>query len=259
MENSDLYKFLDDIEKYSKFEIKKKIYSLTEEANIDFLFDLKIETYSYYKYKFIELHPEKVIKAGYRTNFNNKEILRNNITYPWIYKVQYFNDSINESNQETFNFYKKLESALDSFWYVNSLSEIDEIVSKLHNYNGIITEFLIKQLDALNEKSVKVNVEKEEELEVDLSGTTIGNKILFLHKLGVIDFLRESEPFNMSVNKLATLLSAITDVDAKSLQPVLNPLIYDKEIVNKNNPYYNPKNVQKVEQSLINLGYNLNK
>jgi hypothetical protein len=64
----------------------------------------------------------------------------------------------------------------------------------------------------------------------------------------------------MSVNKLATILSAITDVDAKSLQPVLNPLITEtKEIINKNNPYYLKKNVDKVEQTLIQLGYILKK
>ena len=262
MENSDLYTFLDNIDKYSKFEIKKKIYSLTEEADIEFLFDLKMETYRYYKYKYIQLHPEKVIKTGFRTDFNNRQILRNNLTYPWVYKDNYINNPTSELNEHTIKFFKKFESAIDVFWYVNNLSVIDDIVNKLYDYNGLITEFLFKQLDALNEKTKNIQAEKEEEieLEIDLSGTTIGNKILFLHKLGVIDFLRESEPFNMSVNKLATILSAITDVDTKSLQPVLNPLISEiKEIVNKNNPYYNPKNVQKVEQTLIQIGYTLKK
>ena len=257
MENSELYTFLDNIDKYSKFEIKKKIYSLTEKADIDFLFDLKIETYRYYKYKFIQLHPKKVIKYGYRTDFKDKKILHSNLSYPWAYRNSFFDVSSDESKEEEKKFFKKFESAIDVFWHVNNLSVIDEIVNNLHVYNGLISELLYKQLNALNEKTIQI--EKEIELEIDLSGTTIGNKILFLHKLGVIDFLRESEPFNMSINKLATILSAITDVDTKSLQPVLNPLITDKEILNKNHPYYNEKNVLKVEQTLINLGYDLKK
>ena len=73
-----------------------------------------------------------------------------------------------------------------------------------------------------------------------------------------IDFLRKQQPFNTSVNSLATILSAITGEKSVTLQPMLNPML-SKKVVDKNNPMNSTKTVEKVESQLINIGFNLNK
>ena len=94
---------------------------------------------------------------------------------------------------------------------------------------------------------------------IDLSDTTATEKIIYLQKLGVIDFLRTKQPFLSSINSLATVLSAITGVhpETKHIQSMLNPII-SKEAGQKNNPLNSKNTVSKVEKQLINIGFNLN-
>ena len=93
---------------------------------------------------------------------------------------------------------------------------------------------------------------------MDLSNTKAIDKILYLHKLGIIDLLRNQQPFNTTINSLATILSAITGEKSVTLQPMLNPML-SKKVVDKNNPMNSTKTVEKVESQLINIGFNLNK
>lgn len=103
----------------------------------------------------------------------------------------------------------------------------------------------------------KSNILKVELPEIDLSNTKAIDKILYLHKLGIIDFLRRQEPFNTSVNSLATILSAITGEKSGTLQPMLNPML-SKKVDDSNNPLNSIKAVDRVESQLINIGFNLN-
>jgi hypothetical protein len=105
---------------------------------------------------------------------------------------------------------------------------------------------------------LKNNVIKNEVIEsepIDLSDTTATEKIIYLQKLGVIDFLTNKN--NVSINGLATVLSAITGAKIETLQPMLNPII-SKQAGQKNNPLNSQKAVSKVEKQLINIGFNLN-
>ncbi|TXD50256.1 hypothetical protein [Polaribacter sp. IC063] len=92
-------------------------------------------------------------------------------------------------------------------------------------------------------------------LDLDYSNTKANEKIVMLHQLGVLDFLRTKEPFDMSINSLATVLSGITGEKTSTLQPYINP-IFSKEVSQKNNPL-NKKSIQKVNQKLTNLGYHI--
>ena len=92
---------------------------------------------------------------------------------------------------------------------------------------------------------------------MDLSNTKAIDKILYLHKLGIIDLLRNQQPFNTSVNSLATILSAITGEKSVTLQPMLNPML-SKKVDDSNNPLNSTKAVERVESQLINIGFNLN-
>ena len=108
----------------------------------------------------------------------------------------------------------------------------------------------------LNEKlSVNSAFEPIEPEALDLSNLTGVEKMIYLQRLGIIDFLRNEQPFSYSTNKLATVLSAITG--EKNIQPMLNPIL-NKEVVQKNNPLNSVKTVSKVENQLIKLGFNLN-
>ena len=92
---------------------------------------------------------------------------------------------------------------------------------------------------------------------IDLSDTSNTEKIIYLQKLGVIDFLRTKQPFLSSINSLATVLSAVTGAKTETIQPMLNPMI-SKEAGQKNNPLNSKNTVSKVETQLINIGFNLN-
>jgi hypothetical protein len=147
----------------------------------------------------------------------------------------------------------KLKDFILSKTPILNSSDIDVLKHTFAFYFELTNYILLVHKQKLDSENEQINITFNELL--DLSGETIARKILYLDKLGIINFLRKSQPFNTSINKLATVLSAIIDEDAKSIQPVLNPLISDKEIKNKNHPYYINNNVLKVEQNLINLGF----
>jgi hypothetical protein len=79
-----------------------------------------------------------------------------------------------------------------------------------------------------------------------------------LEKLGIINFLRKTSPFNTSVNSLANVLSAVTGVKPGALQPMLNPMI-STGVIQKNNPMKSINTVNVVENKLIQIGFNLEK
>ena len=91
--------------------------------------------------------------------------------------------------------------------------------------------------------------------EVDID-TTLIEKVLYLHYLGVIDFLRQSHPFNTSTNKLAVIIGAITGGRTSSTQPLLNPMI-NEHVDQSKNPLTSSKPVEKVRQMLIEIGYKI--
>lgn len=99
--------------------------------------------------------------------------------------------------------------------------------------------------------------DKLKNFESDLSDTLGIDKILYLQKLGVIDFLRVQQPFSTSVNSLASVLSAITGEKSGTLQPMLNPML-SRKVDDKNNPLNSKKAVERVEKQLIKIGFNLN-
>lgn len=105
--------------------------------------------------------------------------------------------------------------------------------------------------------NAELEVKELETLAIDLSDTTATEKIIYLQKLGVIDFLRTKQPFNTSVNSLATILSGLTGEKSGTIQSMINPIL-SKKVDDKNNPLNSKKAVSKVEQQLIKIGFNLN-
>jgi hypothetical protein len=98
------------------------------------------------------------------------------------------------------------------------------------------------------------NNELQNDFNLDISDTSATDKIIYLSQLGVLDFLRTKSPFNMSINQLATVLSAITGEKTATLQPMLNP-IFSTETNQKNNPLNKSKNTTKIKGTLNNIGF----
>ena len=247
MENSNLYTILDQIENYSIFDIKRKIKSLTDGAQLEHLFDLKVEVYRYLKHKFIQLYPDKVNKPGYNTNFLDQRLLDRNL------RLSNFNYNTDIENSL---FWDKLKQSIDLFWRTNSISQIESEVQKLSDFNMELDQLVMEQLNLENTKA-EIQIQNETEEVYDLSDTKIVEKLIYLTELGIIEYMFQSQPFSYSINKFATVLSAITGEKPNSIQPALNALIMDKGLVNKNNPYCNPNNSIKVRQRLLDLGYEL--
>ncbi|ENA1806451.1 hypothetical protein ABF226_000862 [Flavobacterium psychrophilum] len=123
----------------------------------------------------------------------------------------------------------------------------------LHHLEKIILNYATKeQLNNLEQKTLQLEPEA-----IDLSDSSATEKIIYLQKLGVIDFLRNKQPFLSSINRLATVLSAITGEKTGTIQPMLNPII-SKEAGQKNNPLNSSKPVNKVQKQLNDIGFNLN-
>lgn len=94
---------------------------------------------------------------------------------------------------------------------------------------------------------------------LDLSNTSAQAKLVYLNELGIIDFLREKEPFNESVNKLASVLSAITDERASTLQPALNSMLSTYTNAPEKSPYHSKKTAPKIQRHLIEIGFDTSK
>lgn len=118
-------------------------------------------------------------------------------------------------------------------------------------FNTDIVEHIESSIrEAFNQSKVDV----EDEVAIDLSDNRGTEKVIMLYKLGVLDFLKEQEPFNLSTNRLASALSGITGIDTKTIQSYINPII-SEGVSQKNNPLMKEKNVQKVTQTLIEIGF----
>ena len=118
---------------------------------------------------------------------------------------------------------------------------VAEKIKHLENIN-----FLISERDNLNN-----DVKKEETL-IDYSQSKLTEKILALNEVGVLDFLRNKEPFNFSVNKLAEFLSLCLGEKATSIQSYINAIINKSD--QSKSPYHTIKTVEKVKQKLIQIG-----
>lgn len=88
----------------------------------------------------------------------------------------------------------------------------------------------------------------------DLSESSPTEKIIYLQKLGVIDFLIKKQPFRSSINSLATILSSLTGEKSSTLQPMLNAML-SPNVCEKNNPLNSKKGLAKVEKTLIQIGF----
>ena len=110
-----------------------------------------------------------------------------------------------------------------------------------------------KRLETYSLERIKqlLEVKKQDSLS-DYSNSKLTEKIIALNEAGILDFLRNKEPFNLSVNSLAEFLSLCLGEKTTSIQSYINP------IINKSDPSKSPYNTEKtvkvVKQKLIKIG-----
>ena len=247
MKISKLTTFYENIDQYRPFERVRKLKKLTNNFDNALMNSLELDFFQYYINKMEKITIEsnrydvKKVKSFFDKAHNSKVIGQSLNRFADEYISHFDFDIISDIIDKTTNFSDEL------FSYNTKTKTIT--YDKFQNRK----EYRMSKIKETEQK--KEELEKDDLL-FDYSDSTIIKKIIFLSKLGILDFLMKSEPFNTSVNSMATVLSSITGAKTVSIQPVLNPLI-TKEIENKNHPFKSEKTVKTVEQQLINLGYKL--
>lgn len=231
----------------SDYEVLSLIKERTEGFNIEFLEYLKqaiidwgeefIEIYFYVLFSYLDdIDTEKASEL--------KEAFFDKLENSAIYE---FSDSYR------YTYYSMLYSVPKYFGDVTTNRYLKALQG--HYERGGITDCLLLNIDKiLEEIDNKINTQTEEPDTdpIDLSDTDTKTKLAMLDELGVLDYIRKSQPLGISTNKLATLLSAILGINSSTLQPALNAMR------NKNTDQKSaPKEIHytKARLKLTELGY----
>lgn len=149
----------------------------------------------------------------------------------------------------------RVQNMIDDFDENNFLVDLSGLGSiikgKLCNYDVMLIEEVFENFNIETDQPQQPEPEP-----LDLSRTSAVEKIIYLNELGIIDFLRTKPEFIGSTNLMATVLSAITNVKATTLQTSLNRLV-NKDTADKNHPYHTQKTVDKVQRTLIDKNIKL--
>lgn len=254
MSDSKLISFFNEMSNITEFERKIYIYELTNNLDIDLLFDLKGE-YELYKSALLEkikLQSEinaELVSVPVLRDLGQREA-----------RKRYIDTHLKNSKHTV---YKVFEKESNRFSYIiddlirRKISDLPKNARQRNNYNF---HFNYKESDEIIDMYTHYdgNESEESQIAIDLSDTSIIGKVVYLQKLGVVDYLRTKQPFSTSVNSIATILSAITGAKSTSIQPLLNPLL-SKDVHSKNNPLNSLKVVYSVENILINMGFEFDK
>lgn len=161
--------------------------------------------------------------------------------------------------KETNNIIERRYTLVDGIIEMNEKKYKQENLSyrDYNRINYIISDFQSCMQEIIEEiNTATTNLDNPFSEQLDLSNTTGVEKIIYLHKTGVIEFLRKKQPFNTSVNALATFLSAVTGEKVDTLQSYLNPM-FSKGVAQRNNPLSKTDPINRVEKQLIKIGFNL--
>lgn len=154
------------------------------------------------------------------------------------------------------NLFSDIKNKLLNIMLIERSSYVDSPLENLYQ-KTILKIKTLKKLEYLflARQKYSSNLIKEDIL-VDYDQSSLNEKIIALNEAGVLDFLKNKEPFNLSVNSLAKYLSLCLGEKTSSIQSYLNPL-YNKNSDQSKSPYNSPKTVEKVKQKLIQIGFKI--
>jgi hypothetical protein len=104
--------------------------------------------------------------------------------------------------------------------------------------------------EIIKDKSLRIT--DKEKFDINLSDTKDINKVRFLIELGIVDYLKDNV-FEHSNNAVASALSGVTGIKRETLQSYINAYLTE---TGKNNPAKNTKEMNKIRQTLNQLGFN---
>jgi hypothetical protein len=166
-------------------------------------------------------------------------------TYLIVYDSR-FKEAMNNDFNKIHNEVEFVESE------INTLKNLEKHFSNT-NYHPDLIYPIRKKIKLLENKMETLNPSNAEIL-IDYNDSSCGEKIIFLHQVGVLDYLKKLSPFNLSTNKLAEYLSAITGENSTTLQSYINPII-NSTSGQKNNPLNSNSAIKKVSKKLSDMGF----
>lgn len=257
MSKSELISFFDNANNYTEFEIRKKIYDLTNNLDVELLYDL-INEYKFYISSLLQkinVENGKVISDVFIKSHLHPEGRKIDI----IQRRSRYIDTHLKDNSHTDINHVRVES--DKFLdIIHDLfsRKINDLPKDSRLRNNAMFSFFEEILDDQLDMYSDYNNHGSQDLNelIDLSDTSLIEKVIYLEKLGIIEFLRGQRPFSTSANSVANVFSAITGAKPTSLQPIINPLI-NKDYYNKNYPLNSKKTVISVEGKLTSLGFEI--
>lgn len=202
-------------------------------------------------------NPDELIKAIELELFKlSKEVFNaSKIEYKYwshcptlVYKITY-KDRLHEALNDD---YKKIDSELK---FVEKEIEYLSLLKtnfKSSKYHSDLSNPIDKKIRFLEDRKLEL-LTSDNGVLTDYSNSSAIEKIIYLERLGVLDFLRKHSAFNNSTNNLAKYLSAVTGENASTLQSYLNP-IYSTQTNQKNNPLNKKKAVEMIEKQLNTMG-----
>lgn len=254
MSDSKLISFFNEAPNFTEFERRKKIYELTNNLEIDLLYDLKDEYNKYIWSLRLKMKLEKDIDYERNPVHNSRQL--SDIKERKIYIETFLKDNKRTEGKDDIvdegNIYGIIQDLLN-----RKMSDLPKNSRHKNNFNFLLNFKESDGLDLYSYDEDNHKLQQSDEL-IDLSDNSLVGKIIYLEKLGIIDYLRSQKPFSTSVNSIATVLSAVTGAKATSVQPLLNPLL-SKDVYNKNNPLNSKKNVFSIEKILLNMGFDFYK
>jgi hypothetical protein len=247
MTKSELIAFFDNAHNYTSFEIRKKIYELTNNLDVDLLCDLREEYRFYLSSLKLKLQLENDKELEFNKNLNSRQL--DDIRIRKIYIESFLKDNKSTDGKDEANIMDIIKDL-----YNRRLSDLPKNSRHKNNLYYLLNFEESEGIDMFTVDAESIQSQNDEL--VDLSDTSLIEKVIYLEKLGIIEFLRSQRPFNTSINSIANIFSAITGAKSTSVQPIVNPLI-NKDYYNKNNPLNSKKTVLSVENKLMSLGFEI--
>ena len=150
------------------------------------------------------------------------------------------------------NLFSDIKNKLRNIMFIERSSYSDSPLEDLYQKTILKIETL-KKLEYLFLARQKYSSDLiKEEILIDYDQSLLNEKIIALNEAGVLSFLKDKEPFNLSVNSLAEYLSLCLGEKTTSIQSYLNALLNNSD--QTKSPYNSPKTVEKVKQKLIQIG-----
>ncbi|RAR74230.1 hypothetical protein [Flavobacterium aciduliphilum] len=232
----------------------QELYSNLQECERDQIFLLSGDTISNDLKNHLSAINDTIFDLSHKVFLASK---KENIYWSYCSTETYFKNYDNRLNEFLNNDFNEIHNEIEFIESeINILKNSERNFSNT-NYHPDLIYPIRKKIKLLENKMETLNPSNVEKL-IDYSDTSCGEKIIFLHQVGVLDYLKKLSPFNLSINKLAEYLSAITGENATTLQSYINP-IFSPTSGQKNNPLNSNPAVKKVSKKLADMGFSANK